>query len=315
MKKLLLVVLSVLICGSVAAQHKVSGKVTDKQGEPIVGAIVRVDGQENIGVVTDKDGVYSIKVPKNSTHLIFDYVNMTKTKVTIEGRSKIDVELRSAVDNPIIVKAFSIKKGTEDDQSKTLYLVDGKVVSAEEFKSISQDDIQNINVLKGISSAVVVNTKKGNGSFSELFGEDSADTLKNKKLVRTIVITSDGKTDKHEHMVEDYVGIPNVTNPIIVTGHKTSDKTIVNVSESEGKVVGVGQKYDANNGGQALVVVKDANGKTRKEEFLSKIDPNTINHITIIKNEKAREEFKKYGDTTNGVIYIELKDKSEETKK
>ena len=27
------------------------------------------------------------------------------------------------------------------------------------------------------------------------------------------------------------------------------------------------------------------------------------------------EEFKKYGDTSNGVIYIELKDKIDETKK
>lgn len=42
------------------AQNKitVSGVVTDKTGETVIGASVRVKGQENMGTITDIDGKY-----------------------------------------------------------------------------------------------------------------------------------------------------------------------------------------------------------------------------------------------------------------
>ena len=70
MKRLLFIFISVLICGSAAAQHKITGKVTDQLGCSLTGAIVQVEGKENLKTATDKSGEYSLSVPKNTTHLV-----------------------------------------------------------------------------------------------------------------------------------------------------------------------------------------------------------------------------------------------------
>ena len=55
------------------AQHlSITGKVTDKQGEPIIGASVLVKGTAN-GVITDLDGVFNLKdVPSDGTLSVSD---------------------------------------------------------------------------------------------------------------------------------------------------------------------------------------------------------------------------------------------------
>lgn len=58
---------------------------------------------------------------------------------------------------------------------------------------------------------------------------------------------------------------------------------------------------------QPLVVVKDADGKTYKVDDMNSIDKNVIESVTVLKNKEACAEFKRYGDTSNGVIYINLK--------
>ena len=122
MKKLLFIALSFVLCGSAAAQHKITGRVTDQLGCSLRNAIVQVDGKENLKTTTDKNGEYTITVPKNSTHLVYDYPNMNKTMVEIQGRSKIDVSLN------LVSHLQEVFYGTNDN-SKILYLVDGKVVS------------------------------------------------------------------------------------------------------------------------------------------------------------------------------------------
>ena len=65
-----------------------------------------------------------------------------------------------------------------------------------------------------------------------------------------------------------------------------------------------------------MCVVKSADGKSFTVKDIKEIVVSDIKHVTVIKSSsKALEEFKKYGDTSNGVIYIELKDKIDETKK
>lgn len=61
MKRNLLITCVMLLFAVVSmAQNKitVSGVVTDKTGETVIGASVRVKGQENMGTITDIDGKY-----------------------------------------------------------------------------------------------------------------------------------------------------------------------------------------------------------------------------------------------------------------
>ena len=304
MKKLLFILVSLLICGSAAAQHKITGRVTDQLGCSLRNAIVQVDGKENLKTTTDKNGEYTITVPKNSTHLVYDYPNMNKTMVEIQGRSKIDVSLN------LVSHLQEVFYGTKDN-SKILYLVDGKVVSKELFDQIPQTEIKDVNVMKGISSAVVVNTKSGNvvvGAYSR----PQQAMQRQSNGART-----DHQTQKTLHETEDEIYMTNVEGPIIGETHIWEDGKEVSVKKDvRGTVVSVSSKYDTEKKDQPLCVVKSADGKSFTVKDIKEIVVSDIKHVTVIKSSsKALEEFKKYGDTSNGVIYIELKDKIDETKK
>ena len=304
MKKLLFIALSFVLCGSAAAQHKITGRVTDQLGCSLRNAIVQVDGKENLKTTTDKNGEYTITVPKNSTHLVYDYPNMNKTMVEIQGRSKIDVSLN------LVSHLQEVFYGTNDN-SKILYLVDGKVVSKELFDQIPQTEIKDVNVMKGISSAVVVNTKSGNvvvGAYSR----PQQAMQRQSNGART-----DHQTQKTLHETEDEIYMTNVEGPIIGETHIWEDGKEVSVKKDvRGTVVSVSSKYDTEKKDQPLCVVKSADGKSFTVKDIKEIVVSDIKHVTVIKSSsKALEEFKKYGDTSNGVIYIELKDKIDETKK
>lgn len=60
------------------AQNKItiSGVVTDKTGETVIGASVRVKGQESKGSITDINGKYQIVDVASNATLIFSYIGM-----------------------------------------------------------------------------------------------------------------------------------------------------------------------------------------------------------------------------------------------
>lgn len=305
MKKLLFIALSFVLCGSAAAQHKITGRVTDQLGCSLRNAIVQVDGKENLKTTTDKNGEYTITVPKNSTHLVYDYPNMNKTMVEIQGRSKIDVSLN------LVSHLQEVFYGTNDN-SKILYLVDGKVVSKELFDQIPQTEIKDVNVMKGISSAVVVNTKSGSNVVVGAYSRPQQAMQRQSNGART-----DHQTQKTLHETEDEIYMTNVEGPIIGETHIWEDGKEVSVKKDvRGTVVSVSSKYDTEKKDKPLCVVKSADGKSFTVKDIKEIVVSDIKHVTVIKSSsKALEEFKKYGDTSNGVIYIELKDKIDETKK
>ena len=305
MKKLLFIALSVVLCGSAMAQHKITGRVTDQLGCSLRNAIVQVDGKENLKTTTDKNGEYTITVPKNSTHLVYDYPNMNKTMVEIQGRSKIDVSLN------LVSHLQEVFYGTNDN-SKILYLVDGKVVSKELFDQIPQTEIKDVNVMKGISSAVVVNTKSGSNVVVGAYSRPQQAMQRQSNGART-----DHQTQKTLHETEDEIYMTNVEGPIIGETHIWEDGKEVSVKKDvRGTVVSVSSKYDTEKKDKPLCVVKSADGKSFTVKDIKEIVVSDIKHVTVIKSSsKALEEFKKYADTSNGVIYIELKDKIHETKK
>ena len=48
---------------------KVSGQVVDQEGEPLIGATIKVKGSST-GVVTDLDGNFALDVPANATLIV-----------------------------------------------------------------------------------------------------------------------------------------------------------------------------------------------------------------------------------------------------
>lgn len=65
-------------------------------------------------------------------------------------------------------------------------------------------------------------------------------------------------------------------------------------------------KGDMKTDGAPLYLVKSSDGNIKKVDNIDSISPNDIKTMNVFKGNKG-EQFKEYGNTTNGVILIELK--------
>lgn len=90
---------------AVQQTQKVTGRVKDAQGEPVIGATVKVKNQAS-GTVTDFDGNYSIEAAKGST-LVFSYIGYKAVEMTVTS-AKLDVTLLEDAEtlNEIVVVGY-----------------------------------------------------------------------------------------------------------------------------------------------------------------------------------------------------------------
>ena len=89
-----------------AQEFSVKGIVTDGSG-PLIGVSVRVEGT-TIGVITDLDGQYSLRVPSKSSKLIFSYVGYNTLNENIKGRKVINITMTENVQslNEVVVVGY-----------------------------------------------------------------------------------------------------------------------------------------------------------------------------------------------------------------
>ena len=143
--------------------------------------------------------------------------------------------------------------------NKTLYIVDGKVVSEEQSKTIKNEDVVSMNVIEGIESAVIINTTKSAGDVDALKLTVTG-TVRNKEM------------DETEQAQQKFYKMLNNSPLFLVTDGK----------------------------------------KTVKAESTKEVNPSEILYMTVIDfqslDSAAAEQYKKYGDPSNGVIIIQVKD-------
>ncbi|MDE6495213.1 MAG: carboxypeptidase-like regulatory domain-containing protein, partial [Duncaniella sp.] len=93
----------------------VRGTVVDDTGEPLIGVSVLLQGTSQ-GIATDLDGQYSLNVPNLKTAVLnFSYVGMVSQEVKVNGRSVVDVTLKSdseVLDEVVVVGYGQQKKAS-----------------------------------------------------------------------------------------------------------------------------------------------------------------------------------------------------------
>jgi TonB-linked SusC/RagA family outer membrane protein len=92
MKKLVLLFISICFFSITNAQFTVSGKITDQEGKPLMGANVIIKGT-SIGTVTDTDGKYSISISAEDSILVFSFVGYMAEEQIIGKRTEINISL------------------------------------------------------------------------------------------------------------------------------------------------------------------------------------------------------------------------------
>ena len=149
-------------------QSKVTGTVKDaKTGEPMPGVTVVIEGTTK-GFITDISGKYTADGVDNNAVLVFSYVGYNIQKVSIAGKSVIDVVLELNVQS--LDEVVVVGYGTQKKKDLTGAVVR---VQGEGFKNQSMTQITDM--LTGTVAGLAANqgTTAEGGSFLEIRGQKS----------------------------------------------------------------------------------------------------------------------------------------------
>lgn len=173
---------ALLICMAVAlgasAQSMIHGVVTDNNSEPLIGASVRVIG-ENLGVTTDIDGRFSIAATQGKK-LQISYIGYKTKDVTVKG-SGMTVVLEE--DNALLDEVVVIGYGTmqRKDLSGSITTVQAKDLNVGAYTDPGQllqgkvpglVVVQNSDPNGGVNSMTLRGASTLNGSTSPLYVVD-----------------------------------------------------------------------------------------------------------------------------------------------
>lgn len=88
---------------------KITGKVVDEKGEPLIGVSIRVKGTTT-GTQTDSQGNFSVDVD-SKTVLVVSYIGFTTKEVTVGTKTALTITLTTNTNlNEVVVTALGIKK-------------------------------------------------------------------------------------------------------------------------------------------------------------------------------------------------------------
>ena len=155
MEKRLTMILACLFLsiGMALAQKAVTGTVVSQEdGQPIIGATIRVVGA-NVGAVTDADGKFSLSLPSGHNKLKVTYVGMVDQDVTVKGNS---VRVVLAPDETNLDEVMVVAYGTA---KKSAFTGSAAVVKSDDIAKISSSNV--MSALSGKVSGVQINSATG----------------------------------------------------------------------------------------------------------------------------------------------------------
>jgi TonB-linked SusC/RagA family outer membrane protein len=131
----------------------VTGKVVDEKGLPLPGVTVKVQGNPNLGAVTDVNGVFNINVATTAT-LELSYIGYLSKIVAINGQTTLNIALEPSAKglNEVVVVGYGTQK--KADLTGAVATVSGKDIN---WKPVGQVS----NTLQGVVSGVTVTQGTG----------------------------------------------------------------------------------------------------------------------------------------------------------
>ena len=145
--------LVVITAKELLQQPTVKGTILDAEGQPMPGVNITVEGT-TIGVMTDADGKYSIKVTDTNATLVFSFVGFNTEKIAIQGKSVIDLKMVPDVTklDEIVVVGYGTQKRAN---------VVGAVATVGGDKLQSIPAVNVSNALSGLVAGVSISQQSG----------------------------------------------------------------------------------------------------------------------------------------------------------
>lgn len=122
------------------------------QDRTVIGASVRVKGQESKGSITDINGKYQIVDVASNATLIFSYIGMREQEIAVNGRSTINVKMEE--DSQLIDEVVVVGYGSAKKRDLT-----GSIVTVKADEIASKPSTNPLASIQGkVAGVQVVNT-------------------------------------------------------------------------------------------------------------------------------------------------------------
>ena len=161
-----------------------------------------------------------------------------------------------------------VASAQNQEEGKTLYVINGEVVSEEVFKNMPAEEVKDTQIVKGVERVMLMRTA-------------------------------------HPLLHFDATPISADEEPVVIVKKRTegnSETKSVKVVAAK-KVDEDGEAFMII---KPLYVQVDGENNVKVIENLDSIHPLNIETITVLKNEDAKT-FEQYGDVSDGVVFIKLK--------
>lgn len=146
----------------------VKGQVVEKNGEPVIGATVKVKNAEKAGTVTDFDGNFELKgIPSNGT-IIVSYVGFKTKEVAYRNGQTLNITIEE--DAETLQEVVVVGYGTMRKKDLT-----GSVVQIDPSKLADQNPGSVQDLLRGTPGLQIGfdSSAKGSGASIQLRGQNS----------------------------------------------------------------------------------------------------------------------------------------------
>ena len=161
-----------------------------------------------------------------------------------------------------------VASAQNQEEGKILYVINGEVVSEEVFKNMPAEEVKDTQIVKGVERVMLMRTA-------------------------------------HPLLHFDATPISADEEPVVIVKKRTE-------GNSETKSVTVVAAKKAGEDGEPFMTIKplyiqvDGENNVKVIDNLDSVHPLNIDLITVLKNEDAKA-FEQYGDVSDGVVFIKLK--------
>lgn len=217
LKLFLFTVAGLLTCSMAFAQGTVRGKISDANGETLIGVAVVLKENRSVGTVTDFDGNYSLKISDSTAQVILiTYVGYQQIEETVHPKN-----------GEVVVKNFVMKSSAQEMKevqvtakavkSKEYFIENVKKKSATTIDYISSETIRktgDVNVTSAVARVTGVSTTEKGFITVRGIGDRYVKTSLNGSRIPTLdPFTNNIKLDLFPASLVDNVIITKTASP------------------------------------------------------------------------------------------------------
>lgn len=254
-------------------EMKVTGRVTDQDGNPVIGATVRVEGAST-GVITDMEGNYSISVMPGAklSYSYIGYKTVVKT-VSVAGNISVTLQEDTRVIDEVVVVGYGVQKKTTLSGS----------VSSVSGKDILKSPAMNVtNSIAGTLPGLVVVAQSGEpgADYANMYIRGKSSLNENSPLVVVDGVPNRSLERIDPSTIESITVLKDASAAIY--GSQAANGVIL-VTTKRGKVekLGISASYSA--GWSQPTKVPELTNAAEYATLVNEISPNTYSADEIRK--------------------------------